>query len=148
MRARLIIGFCVWLLPVLASAEGAHDLIIHDAWSLPMKQGQGAGVAYGTFENPTDHDIVLRQLSTEQAGRAEFHVHELTDDGVMQMKQLDSLRVPAHGKLELKPAGLHIMLFDLQKTLSDGDHYTLNLGEDSADVPLKILVRKQATAAN
>jgi copper(I)-binding protein len=115
-------GFC-------ASLE---KLMVHEAWSPPVMQGRSAGVAYLTLHNPTSEDIILSELSSPQAGRVELHTHTLSEDGIMRMEKLDSLTVPAHSEIEMKPGGLHLMLFDLAGALTEGSRYRMTI-KDGAD---------------
>jgi copper(I)-binding protein len=43
------------------------------------------------------------------------------------MVESGKLVVPANGVLELKPGGLHIMVFDMPKSTAAGDEFTLRL---------------------
>src|SRR5690606_31343763 len=63
-------------------------------------------------------------------------IHETTievymEDGrfqqVMRMQQIPQLVVPAGGRVELRPGGLHIMLIGLTRDLEEGDSFSLTL---------------------
>ena len=43
------------------------------------------------------------------------------DGGVMRMRAIDSLALPAGKTVELKPGGYHLMLLDLAQPLKEGD---------------------------
>ena len=45
----------------------------------------------------------------------------------MEMRQLESLELPAKQTVKLEPGGLHIMLLDLKKSLKRGDKVPLRL---------------------
>ena len=68
--------------------------------------------------------------------------HELTDhthtnnNGVMEMRQISQIDVPAQGKAELAPGGLHIMLIELRQELKVGESVavTLNFADGSTSV--------------
>lgn len=104
--------------------EVKTGLHILDVWSKPTIQGQKVGVAYLTLEN---HDDVVRTLtgvSSDVAGRIEIHTH-LHEEGVMKMRKLEQLEVPAKGSSHFKPGGLHLMLFDLKQPLQEGESFEL-----------------------
>jgi hypothetical protein len=52
--------------------------------------------------------------------------------GMMTMRQVPSIEVPADGSVELKPGGLHIMLLDVKKTLAVGDTIEVTLTFENA----------------
>jgi copper(I)-binding protein len=61
----------------------------------------------------------------------------------MGMKDMPSLEVPAHGKLELKPDGDHLMLTDLKSTPKVGDKVKLTLRFEPG--PFEITVEATVT---
>jgi len=55
------------------------------------------------------------------------------ENGVMEMRQLESLELPAKQTVKLEPGGLHIMLLDLKNPLKSGDKVPLRLTLQRAD---------------
>ncbi len=47
--------------------------------------------------------------------------------GMMGMKAVDAIEVPADGTVELKPGGYHVMVMDLQKDLTAGESLPVTL---------------------
>ncbi len=73
----------------------------------------------------------------------ELHTH-IHDNGVMRMRPVKRIPLPAHGKVELKPGGYHIMLIQLKKPLKPGDtvHLTLTFQDGSSkriSAPVKMI---------
>ena len=63
-----------------------------------------------------------------------LELHEMKREGeMMRMAPVPSIAVPANGQVELRPGGLHLMLFGLKKPLAVGDtvHVTLTLDNGS-----------------
>jgi hypothetical protein len=61
-------------------------------------------------------------------------VHETSmEGGVMRMRPLARLALPAGKTVELKPGGYHIMLMDLAKPLKAGDLVTITLVIETPD---------------
>jgi copper(I)-binding protein len=59
------------------------------------------------------------------------------------MAPVKAITVPARGKVELKPGGLHLMLFQLKKALKDGDRVSLTVTSAAgATVQVMAAVRK------
>jgi len=62
----------------------------------------------------------------------------------MRMSPVPQIVVPAKGKVELKPGGLHIMLFELKQKLAVGDTIPLTLTfKDGATVKADAVVRME-----
>lgn len=75
-------------------------------------------------------------------------VHETTvENGMARMQEIiGGLEIPAGGKVELMPGGLHIMIMNVNRTLSPGDAISLTLTFESGtvitlDVPIKMMMQ-------
>ena len=72
--------------------------------------GLNKTVGYVTLVNHTDQAITITGAASTSAGALE--IHETTErDGLMAMRRLLQLRIPARGEVQLKPNGKHLMLF-------------------------------------
>ena len=60
------------------------------------------------------------------AATVELHTHT-NNNGVMEMRQVPQIDIPANGKTELKPGGLHIMLIGLKQNLKAGENANVTL---------------------
>jgi hypothetical protein len=49
------------------------------------------------------------------------------DDGVMRMRQVESVDLPAGTSVKFKPGGYHVMLLDLKQPLKAGSKFALTL---------------------
>jgi copper(I)-binding protein len=65
-------------------------------------------------------------VSTPVAGRTELHRMSM-DGQTMRMHAVDGVDLPANQPVDLASGGYHIMLFDLQRQLKDGDQVPLTL---------------------
>jgi copper(I)-binding protein len=83
----------------------------------------GACSIFMTIANPGDGDDALVGARAELPG-AVTQIHAIRDGRMVESKKLV---VPAGGALELKPGGLHIMVFNLPKESSAGSEFTLHL---------------------
>jgi copper(I)-binding protein len=98
---------------------------IEDAWAGPAAAGAN-GAAYLTISNAGNETVRLVAVSSDLA-TPEFWQSVMEED-VMQMKPLPGgVEVPAGGRLELAPGGIHIMLIDLQRALAVGDVVQIGL---------------------
>ncbi len=117
LSRRLAGILCLWLASTLAVAAG---LTIQDA-RIP----EGPPVApvlagYLVIENPGDRPVRIVAASSPDFAAVEIHEMRMKD-GMMEMKRLPELTVPAGGKVELAPGGLHLMLIKPGRPLRAGD---------------------------
>jgi copper(I)-binding protein len=131
-----------------ADQTEAKSLKAEDGWAKASKAdmvaGEGMTGMFVTLTNSSDKDISIVGGTSDVAKKVELH--EVVD-GKMQEKA-GGFVVPAGGKLELAPGGLHIMLMDMDKPILAGDdvHATLELG-DGSTLELHALV-KDTSGAN
>jgi len=112
-----------------------------DSGSMGAMGGGGTGAVYVTLSNTGSQADALISASTDAAGAAELHEvkHE---SGVMKMRPVKSIPVPAGGKVELKPGGYHIMLLNLKHDLKPGEKIPVTLKfEHGAEVRVDADVR-------
>ncbi len=94
------------------------------AWVREPVAGRPMTAAYVVIENPGAEEIQIVSASSDASAKVELH--EMIREGdMMKMSPVKSIIVPAHGKVELKPGGLHIMMFDLKTALKEGDTVSL-----------------------
>jgi len=63
----------------------------------------------------------------------------IDDSGVLRMRSVETVEVPAKGAVRFEPGGFHIMVTDLQQPLLTGDGITLTLGFDrSGSVQIRV----------
>ncbi|WP_027405405.1 copper chaperone PCu(A)C [Aquaspirillum serpens] len=115
---------------IVAFPAFAHDykvgnLHIDHPWARATPSGSQNGAAYLTINNQGEADSLLSAAATVSK-TVELHTH-LNEQGVMRMRQVPEITVPAQGKAELKPGGYHIMLIGLQQPLKQGEKFPLTL---------------------
>ena len=88
-----------------------------DPWS-------SVGGAYMTIAS-RDGDVLVGADSSV-ASRVEVHVTEQRD-GMMHMRALSEVPIPAGGQVELAPGGAHFMLMDLRAPLLAGASFSMIL---------------------
>ena len=107
------------------TAAGAASLKVSRPWLRATAPGTTVGVAYFEITGGDEADELVG-IRTAAAGRVEIH-SSATVDGVMQMRELKSVPVPAHGRVRFAPSGLHAMLLDLRAPLVEGREVELTL---------------------
>ena len=115
----LLIGL---LLPSISMAADAVK--VEQAWARSTAPGQEVGAAYLNLESTTD--ATLTAVTSPSAGSIEIHRMSM-NKGVMEMRKLDALPLPAGKVVKLEPGGYHLMLFDLKKSLKAGDQLEFSL---------------------
>jgi hypothetical protein len=125
-------GLFLFLLSTAACASGpaAPDLRVEDAWARPALGTDSVApppsAAYLMLHNDGRAPDTLLGARTAAARVVELH-QSIEDDGVMRMRPVDSLAVPAGGTVTLAPGGYHFMLIDVARPLAPGDTVTLAL---------------------
>jgi hypothetical protein len=102
------------------------EIVIRDGWVQEGPPSQKITAAYMVIENHGKADVALKSASTSAADVVELHKMELTD-GLMKMRRVDSINIPAGGKAELKPGGYHLMVIGLKQPLREGDMVSISL---------------------
>ena len=107
------------------------DLALSSAWSRASTGIKRPSAVYLSITNTSSTHDRLTAAYTPTANRAEVYRHFM-DNGVMRMRQVDFMEVPAARVTMLKPGGFHIMLFDLKSLLKEGDIFPVNLTFEKA----------------
>jgi copper(I)-binding protein len=108
----------------LASLSAHAQVAVSDAWVRGTVPGQRATGAFMQLASPADTALVA--VSSPSAKSAEIHTMAM-EGGVMKMRAIDSLTLPAGKTVELKPGGYHLMLMDLAQPLKEGDTVSMVL---------------------
>jgi copper(I)-binding protein len=96
---------------------------------------------YLTIRNEGSVPDHLDSVESEAAREVELH-ETLLEGDVMRMRRVESVSVPAGGAVELAPAGLHLMLLDLTRSLEAGQVVELLLRfRRGGDVTVQAVVR-------
>ena len=123
-----------------------EGLTVKGGWARASTPGAKNAAAYVTIMNHGIKSDALIGVVSDVSAKVELHSHK-NDSGVMRMRQIVSVPVPAHTVAELKPGGDHIMLMGLKRPLKAGDHIMLRLSfQSGATETLKFMVMKKGGA--
>ncbi|MGG6462569.1 copper chaperone PCu(A)C [Solilutibacter silvestris] len=112
-------------LPAFARDKPATCMpVVRDAWIRLVPGGMPMHAGFARIENPCDAAVTVTGVSSDAYGSASLHESTLVN-GISRMRELPQLVLPAHGSVELKPGGLHLMLMDPKKPLKAGDRVAL-----------------------
>ena len=115
---------------LLSTQAFAGEVTIDEAWSRASAPGQENGFAGMVITSKKDARLIA--VSTPAASSAEIHTMTM-DNGVMKMRQLEDLPLPASQAVKLGPGGDHLMLIGLLTPLKAGDNISLTLTVQFAD---------------
>ncbi|MDD3516803.1 MAG: copper chaperone PCu(A)C [Chromatiales bacterium] len=139
----IITLLCLSLLTIApAFADAPAGLTTHDPYVRAMPPGIANTAAYMTLENAGDKPLRLIAARSDVAERVELHTH-LHEGGMMRMREVEFIEIPAKGRATLQPGGLHVMLIGLRQTLEPGQMVSVTLEfEGGGSVALEAPVRR------
>ncbi|HMO59400.1 MAG TPA: copper chaperone PCu(A)C [Roseiflexaceae bacterium] len=133
------------LIALAACSTPAGTLQISDAWARPSTAAamqdpatshddHGVaglnGAAYLTLRGGRTPDRLLA-ADTPVAAAVELHA-AIDDAGVMRMRPVEAIEIPAGGEVRLQPGGLHLMLIGLNQPLTAGTSFEIALTFEQA----------------
>jgi periplasmic copper chaperone A len=114
---------CCWLAGG-SSALAAEQVAVSNAWARATAPGQEVGAAYMDIKSAMD--TTLTKVESPAADVVEFHMMSMKN-GVMEMRMLETMPLPAGKIVKLEPGGFHLMLIDLKKPLKAGEEVAFTL---------------------
>lgn len=132
------------LLAVLSlgtSVAFAADVSIEQPFARATPPGQPNSAAFMQLSNKGEATALVAAHSSV-ANVVELHTH-IHDEGVMRMRKIEQIELPAGATTLLEPGGLHVMLIDLKQPLQDGSQIDLTLeyadgSEQQIEVPVQM----------
>jgi len=118
------------------TAHAAEDVQVSDAWARATVPGQEVAGAYLTLRSEKTAKLVKAESTV--ADSAAIHSMSMKN-GVMEMRELTELALPAGKTVKLAPGGFHIMLIDLKKPLKVGETVPLKLTIRNRDNTLSVI---------
>ena len=129
-----------------AKAPLVIPITVSDGYIRATIPGTDISSAYLNIINNGEKTVTFIGASSNIASRIEIHQHSM-HDGMMRMRQLDSVIIDAKSHLVLQPSGLHLMLFDVEKPLQPKQIVELTLlfsNNQSINVSLPVYSPDQA----
>jgi len=143
MSIRLL-AFAAGLVFATASLAQTGQPEITNAWARATPGKAETGAAYLTIQSPTADRLV--SISTPVAKNAELHTMSMSG-GVMQMRPVAGIDIPAGKTVTLKPGGEHVMLLGLNHPLQQGQSFPLTLTFEKAGTRAVNVAIEKAGAA-
>ena len=120
-RVFLVVAACFTLTPMAHAERGVS---VAQAWTRATVPGQKVAGVY--LDIRSEAAATLTAVRSSAAGSAEIHSMSY-DNGVMRMRRLPRLDLPAGATVRLVPGGNHIMLLDIKRPLHAGERVPLTL---------------------
>ncbi len=140
------------------AAESGAEITVTGQWARTSPMATDTGVVYFTISSSTGDTLVGASVDASVAAEVQVHEtvmvdpSELEDDameddameddamdddpsdmGVMQMREVGTIELPAGETVTLAPGGLHIMLLELAAPLETDQTFDLTLDFETAD---------------
>lgn len=94
---------------LLSGAAFAEQVEVDDCLIQEVLPGKHMTGAFVTFDNQTDHDVVLEAAAVPSISE-HVELHEMKhQDGVMKMQEIEQFTLPP-GKTAFKKGGYHVMI--------------------------------------
>lgn len=142
-RSFVLLSLCIVFTCLFTTSSAiASDISIIDPYVRDVAPGQTVSAAFMQIENSSDKTrfVVNAKSSISKVVELHSHVHE---NGMMKMRRIESIEVPANGKAVLEPGGLHIMLINLNDDLKIDQQVAITLEfKDGSTQEIMAPVRK------
>ena len=144
-----LIGFVLALAGLVAEAHEykVGNIAIAHPHALPTIGDLGTAGVYMAFKNTGAAD---RLLSATTAAASSVEIHNMSmDGGMMRMRRLDGIDLPAGETVVLASGGLHMMVFGLKAPLRAGASFALELRfENASKMLVQVNVEANSAATN
>ncbi|MDX1808236.1 MAG: copper chaperone PCu(A)C [Sulfurospirillaceae bacterium] len=111
----------IFLFSVIAtSLIVAGNIEVKDAYVRAVPPSLPNSASFMKLINHSSDIIYLKRADSTLAKRLELHEHTM-ENGMMVMRKVPSIKIPAKSMVMLKPGGYHIMLIGLKKHLKNHD---------------------------
>jgi hypothetical protein len=121
----------------------AADPKVAKAWIREAPPNASALAGFVSLEGGSRDDALV-SASSPDFGRVEIHEMSM-QDGVMKMRALEALELPAGAHVTLAPGGEHLMLLEPKRALVAGDKVGVTLEFRRAD-PIEVVFEVAASA--
>jgi periplasmic copper chaperone A len=125
---RLILALAA--LSSLSALPALAQVSVSEPWvraTVPQQKATGA-----FMQLKAEKGSRLVEARSPVAGVVEIHEMAMKD-GIMSMRAIPGLALPAGKAVELKPGGYHVMLMDLKQQVKEGETVPITLVVEGAD---------------
>lgn len=137
---KLLMGILLTAFVLLPDMALADQVSVSKAWTRASVPGQTVAGIYFDIESTVDAKLVA--VETPVSTVAELHLMTM-QEGVMRMRAVASIDLPAYKTVRLEPGGYHVMVFDLNRPLVAGEQFPITLllsNESGGQSQVKVVV--------
>lgn len=135
------------VLALFTTTSFAEELKFSSAWVKAAPPTAKVLAAYLVADNPSKQSAKLTGFRSSQFKSIEMH-ETIVDAGLARMRAVTSIEIPASGRVEFKPGGLHLMLLDPIGVVKVGDKIELIAEtQDKRQIKIEAVV-KNATGGH
>ncbi|MDD9156252.1 copper chaperone PCu(A)C [Aliivibrio sp. S4TY2] len=124
--------FALSTLLLSSTAFAQSELTIENPYARATPPNAVNSAIFMTIKNDGDKDRTLVSATTSAANKVELHT-VIKTDGMMKMREVESITIAKNSNTVLKPGGLHIMLFELTGPLKEEEFIDVNLNFANGD---------------
>jgi len=150
LRRLAVIGRAVVgaALVTVVPASAGGSLQAENAWVPWAPPGLKVHVAYMTIVNRGATDQIIVSAESIDYERIELH-RSVINDGVSTMEAVGEVKVPANGRVEFAPTGLHLMLIGPRRPQTLDGHVQIVLRLSSGEeVDVSAVIRRRDDAGH
>ncbi|MET3999626.1 copper chaperone PCu(A)C [Marinobacterium sp. MBR-109] len=119
----------------------AAEISVEQPFARATPPGQPNSAAFMQLVNKGETTALVAAKSSV-ADVVELHTHT-NDEGVMRMRRIEQIELPAGDTTVLQPGGLHVMLIGLKQPLQEGSQIDLSLefadgSQQQIDLPVQM----------
>jgi periplasmic copper chaperone A len=148
---------CVLLIAFAASACGTSTqeagvtlgaVTVSQVWMRTPIPGVDTDAIYMVISNTGDQDDALISVRSDVSAHVEIHATTDTN-GVMAMRPVDSIALPAHSSVSLQAGVYHVMLVGRTRTVQRGEQVAVQLQfQHAGSITVQAEVRDSAPEAD
>lgn len=131
---------------LLSASVCAEDFLIENAWLRATAPGQTtAGVDLSVTSEQS-----AKLVGVTSAVSSAVELHSMThENGMMKMREVEFINLPAGKRVDLRESGYHLMLIGLKTPLKAGDSVPLTLNIKVANQPVaQVKIRVEVRPLN
>ena len=132
INLRIPAAIVLLLLSFLSTVMAGAAVDVETPWVREAPPASTVLAAYMVLKNTADTPRTITRIDSPDFRDAQIH-RTVVEDGVAKMLPVKQLQLPASGNVTLEPGGLHLMLFDPQRPLRDGDSIILIIHASDGD---------------
>lgn len=124
---RFVFGLLFVVFVVRPCCAAAADISVADAWVRPTIGQATVTAGYLSILNSGLESDRLIAVEADGVAKTEVHRTSMAENGVMRMRPVNGLDIPAGENVTFKQGADHLMLMGVATPLKDGDEISLTL---------------------